>query len=236
MDSTTIDAIRAHANAEYPRESCGVVVDGVYRPCRNIAATAAEHFIIDPEDYMAAEDAGTVEFIVHSHPNAGCKPSQADRVSCEASGVPWLIVGVPDGVAGDVEALAPAGYVAPLLGRSYAHGILDCYSLIRDWYAQELGIELPMFEDRRDDWWKNGGNLYVENLERCGFRRVSLKEIRRGDMVLMQIRSNVPNHGGVYLGDGTILHHLENRLSSRDLYDGYFQQVTVLIARHKDAP
>lgn len=72
MRQKTIDAIMAHAAAEYPRECCGVVAQKSrverYFPCRNLAAEPTEHFHLSPEDYAAAEDWGTVVAIVHSHP------------------------------------------------------------------------------------------------------------------------------------------------------------------------
>jgi cell wall-associated NlpC family hydrolase len=43
--------------------------------------------------------------------------------------------------------------------------------------------------------------------------------------------SKVPNHGAVYLGDGRIGHHQQNRLSSIDIYGGYYQKMTSKILR-----
>ncbi|WP_164135405.1 NlpC/P60 family protein, partial [Stenotrophomonas maltophilia] len=74
----------------------------------------------------------------------------------------------------------------------------------------ELGINLPNY-NRIDGWWDNGGNLYVDNFEDAGFYPV--KDLKIGDMIVMQINANVPNHAGVYLGDGLTGHHLYGRLS-----------------------
>ncbi|WEU67280.1 C40 family peptidase [Xanthomonas phage JGB6] len=131
-------------------------------------------------------------------------------------------------------AIEPSGYVAPLVGREFHHGILDCYTLVRDYYQQEMNITLKDYE-RADGWWERGENLYMKNLEDCGFYQVSEREIKVGDMILMQIRSNEPNHAGVYLGDGLFLHHLYGRLSSRDVYGGYWRDATRFVVRHKDA-
>lgn len=50
MKPATLDAIRAHALAGYPHEICGLVciIKGKekYTPCRNMAETASEHFVL----------------------------------------------------------------------------------------------------------------------------------------------------------------------------------------------
>lgn len=232
MNATLLKQIRDHANAEFPRESCGVitVVKGRQRyvPCRNIA-DGNDHFQIHTDDYAAAEDAGTVTHIVHSHPNGSPEPSEADRVSCEATGLPWVIVNAPDG---HYHEFAPSGYAAPLVGRQFSHGVLDCYSLLRDYYQRELGIEVMDF-DRDAEWWTKGGNLYLENFEKAGFVEVSQEDLKPHDILLMQIGSPVPNHAAIYLGDEIILQHCMNRLSSRDVYGGYWQRCVMKVVRHR---
>ena len=231
LDDLTLAQVRLHAQDDYPRESCGLVViergRQVYLRCRNLAQ-GTEHFIIDPADYAAAEDRGAVALVVHSHPNLPPTPSQPDMVGCEASGLPWLIVSWPTGA---VHQFAPTGYQAPLTGRVFAHGLLDCYSLIRDYYWLTLGIQLPDFP-RVDDWWHKGQNLYMEGFESAGFVRVD-GEPRLHDGLLMQMRSPVPNHGAVYVGDGYVLQHLVGRLSSRDVYGGWLQKHHTHTLRHR---
>lgn len=219
----------ALAREQYPREACGlvVVVAGRERwwPCRNVAESD-QHFVVDPADYAAAEDAGTIVAVVHSHCGIGPEPSEADRVACEASGLEWHIVSVPNC---RWESLRPSGYQSPLVGRPFVHGILDCYSLVRDWYHRERGILLPDY-DRGVEWWTRGGNLYLDHFREAGF--VEVDDLQPGDSVLMQICSPVPNHAAVYLGDNLILHHLQDRLSSVDVFGGYYLKHTVRKVRY----
>lgn len=241
MKKSAVEAAKLHAIREYPRESCGVVIVRKgrqrYIPCRNMGADVREGFSINAEDMINAEHQGEIVGIVHSHPDGSPEPSDADRVACEVHGVEWLIlnVGVVDGqvVCGKTKSIKPAGFELGYVGRNFHYGTVDCQTLVLDWYAREMGINLAKVESEFG-WWNKGQNLYVENYTKQGFVPVS-GEPRVGDLVLMQIRSPVANHAGIYVGDGCILHHLMDRLSSRDLYDGYFQEVTVGIARHKDA-
>lgn len=237
MKAETLDAVRAHAVADYPREACGLVavVKGRerYIPCRNQATTPSEHFILHPEDYANADEQGELVAVVHSHPDVPARPSEADKVACESSGLPWLIVAVSADGAGELVEIEPCGYEAPLVGRTFAHGILDCYTLVQDWYKLELGIILPNF-DRPDNWWNEGGDLYMQHFAEAGCARAR-GPLQRGDIILMAIRARVANHAAVYLGDGLMLHHLYGRLSSRDVYGGMWAEKTMLIVRHKGA-
>lgn len=222
-------AALAHARRDYPREACGLVVfaegRATYRPCRNLAEGDGQ-FVLDPQDYAAAEDTGEVVGVVHSHCGVPATPSQADLVMAERGSLPWHIVSLPTETW---HVFQPQGYRAPLIGRAFVHGVLDCYSLIRDWYLQERGIELPDY-DRRDEWWRRGGNLYLQHFREAGF--VDGAELHHGAVLLMQIASDVPNHGAIYLENGTILHHIHGRLSSREVYGGYWRKHTVKVLRH----
>jgi proteasome lid subunit RPN8/RPN11 len=240
MNPKTKEDMVAHAISEYPKEACGLIIVSKgkekYIPCKNMAKNQNDHFILDPEDYANAEDAGEVLGIFHSHPDQSSKPSEADRVSCEQSGLPWYIVSIYRDESGDVKvhdefAFEPVGYKPPLIGRTFHHGVLDCYSIIRDWYQENKGITFNDYK-RQDNWWNEGFDLYLDNLEKDGFERV-FDDLKVGDIILMQIRGKKPNHAGVYVGDGLFIHHMYGRLSSKDVYGGYWQEVTVSYWRLK---
>lgn len=226
-----------HAAVEAPRECCGLLLDGgdglYYRPARNLAAGPAGHdrFTLDPEAWLTADTFGPAVAIVHSHPNASANPSMADRVGCERSGLPWLIVGWPSGA---VVQLDPEGWQAPLEGRAFHHGVLDCYTLVQDWYRREWNLLLPDFE-REDGWWERGRglNLYRDGLAAAGFELVDTDQPQRGDGLLMRVLSEVENHAAVYLGDGMMLHHPYGQLSRRERWDWPWQRRTTAVVRHR---
>jgi len=243
MDARTLDAFKAHAIAEYPRECCGVgiVFKGreLYVACENVSPDGAQ-FTMSCDDFTAASDKGEVVAICHSHPNMPPQPSQADLVECEAAGAyEWHIINVQadaDGnvFCGDMHSFKPTGYEAPLVGRHFFHGTLDCYTLVRDYYKREHGIEIPDFP-REDSWWNKGQNLYRENFIKAGFRELKEgEEVRPGDAFLMTMQSTVENHAAIYIGDNMILHHYWGRLSSRDPYLGYWRENTTVTLRHRE--
>ena len=84
-----------HAKTLLPDESCGLVIDKngkqEYYPCKNIAIEGANSFTIDPEDWAAAEETGTVLYICHSHPNGDLTASEEDIKNCDFLGLSWFI-------------------------------------------------------------------------------------------------------------------------------------------------
>lgn len=222
-----------HAKEEYPKEAVGLVhvIKGKnrYFKCQNLAETPDEHFILNPKDYLEAEKKGEIIAVVHSHPKTNPAPSPADKVACEASGLPWFIVNPNTETWGEYK---PEGWELAYVGREFSHGIVDCYSLVRDFYKREFKLQLNDY-NRRDQWWEKGENMYLDNFAKEGFKETTLEQIAYGDLFLMQLESPVPNHAGIYLGDGVVLHHVQGRLSSRDVYGGYYQKVTAKVLKHE---
>lgn len=246
------DQITAHAQEEYPNECCGVIIGGRYYPCTNIAPDPANAFEIDPAEWVALSELGEVGAIVHSHPNGNAEPSEVDRVQMGLHGVDWVIVGLGHTPTGakycDIKTHKPTTYTAPLLGREYHHGVQDCYSLVRDYYSRELGIELPDFA-RIDEWWENEHHepLYQNNFAKAGFVAVDGTP-QKHDVILCRVgRTHHINHALIFVGDGKlnsettpdcvgdclVLHHPHGRLSVREIYGESWQKRTALVVRHR---
>ncbi|EPK3834051.1 NlpC/P60 family protein [Providencia stuartii] len=227
------ELIFEHVKAEYPKEACGVICQKSrakkYFPCRNLSDNPTEHFELSPEDYALAEDWGEPIAIVHSHCGDGVttQPSEIDKLQCDATGLPWVIASWPEG---DIRVIQPRGE-RELEGRPFVLGYADCWSLIMDYYRQKHGIELHNYSVDRH-WWEEGENLYMDNYQKAGFVDVA-GEPKEGDMVIMQVQADVPNHAGV-ISNGMLLHHLYGQLSRLVPYSDYWRDRTVKIVRRKE--
>ena len=214
------EALR-HAKEEDPKEACGllVVIKGKekYKRCRNMAADQKDMFIINTDDWVEIEKLREIVAVVHSHPTTSPELSEADKVSCEKTKLKWWVV--QPNLEEWVE-YEPCGYKAPLISRKWVWGVNDCWSLCRDYYREELGIVLRDWKrpNNPDDFLKNP--MFEDCFVDTGFHELMPNEdLKKNDLLLMSIGSDGLNHIGVYLDNNILLHHLQNRLSSRDLLD-----------------
>lgn len=230
---SALDAAREHARAVFPHESCGFITGDAYIACENAHPTPETHFIINDARFDDAMMNGTVKAIVHSHPYGPMYPSQLDMVQQIQTDVPWVIIMLNEDVVAHTIAWGDALPIAPVISRPFLHGVMDCYSMIRDVYRlgrDELlkqGIHWPLDPillaevPREDEWWKGDDDLYMSRFEQWGFQRITRSEARAGDAFLMAVgntRTNPHkriNHGGVLLEHDQVLHHLPIRISAR---------------------
>lgn len=231
------EIFKTHALKDAPREACGLVaiIKGKqhYYECKNLSASDGD-FILCPEDYRKVEDfvssnSGDIFAVLHSHPTTKAKPSMADLAGCELSGLEWSIYSP---VIDEWFSFVPTGYKAPLIGRVFKHGVFDCYSALRDWYQLNFGIVLKDF-DRKQYWWENGDNLFMDNFREAGFEEVKDMSLEVGDVLLINFSSFVVNHCAVYIGNDKVFHQTMNRLSSREIYGGWLKKNTRTKLRYR---
>ena len=227
--------IAAHMAAAYPREGCGLVVDGRFVPVENTAEGADEFAM--PADTVLRYP--RIDAVIHSHPDGPDCPSEADMRGQLAMAVPWGLCTV----SADKDVSRPwywgaDEFTPPLVGREFRHGPSgsdgagDCYALIRDWYRLERGAILPEFP-RSDGWWNDGLNLYADHFREAGFRDamtalypdISILDAQPADwdketaISVMNdfMQSYSENHAGIMTGGSQlILHHLSGRLSRQE--------------------
>jgi len=233
IEDKIIAEITHHAAHVFPEECCGLVIDngGVlqYIECENKSHQPENSFLIDPLVY--ARCANNVKFIVHSHPNRSPQPSEADKASSERAGIPFLIMSYP---TCEVSNYYPTGYKTPLEGRQFVYSVMDCFTLVKDYYSQVLNIEIPDRQRKPYGWWNESGaeSYIMSDYEKWGFKKVDF--LKSGDLIIMQLQGHAPNHAAVYLGDGIILHQTLNTVSRREQYGNYWRKNTVCYLRHNE--
>lgn len=235
------EAAKAHARAAFPEESCGFIVDGAYVPVENVAADPSKHepdnkdcgcrlcaFKISKAD--TAKYLPSAQMILHSHPDGPVYPSKRDMQGQFDTAVPWGIIALDKDRIGDPITWGDQLPVKPILGRTFMHGVTDCYSLIRDTFRlghdelKRMGITdqwpyapIILKDAARDDaWWNHEDNFYNDLPPSFGWVPISMEEARPGDLFLIKIRTDKFNHAGVMIADDLILHHLPQRFSRRE--------------------
>jgi proteasome lid subunit RPN8/RPN11 len=227
--------IRKYAIAEYENdchEACGLLLsDGEVYPCENKSESPQTEFVIESSAYAKLERERGVACIWHSHTNGNSKFTAADVDLINRS---QKILVLYDVYTNEFYEADPSGKT-PLIGRQFLYGIYDCYSLIRDYYQQERGIEIPNYPRSSDNpvWDKAEWDWIDSEYERVGFR--SVKQLEVGDVLAMSIGRNAKgiNHLAIYLGEDKFMHQLHDRKSNIDVWGGSWNSYTIKYLRYK---
>jgi len=207
-----------YAKEQAPKEACGLlaIINGekTFWPCKNLAETTHEFFMLDPEDWAECEDTGEILGVIHSHPQGPAIASEADKASCEHIGFPYYIYSINQDHWICIE---PTGWKAPsLIGRKFIWGKYDCWSIVTDWYEENLKIKIPYLERTKkiSDF---SENPYFEKalLERKFIKQPTNKTFKKGDVLLFLGAKGKASHVAVYIGDSMILNHNLRSLSCR---------------------
>lgn len=88
------------AEQKAPEEMCGLVLEenGIEKfiQVKNIAENKKSHFKIDPITLVSYQLKSKIKYIVHSHYDQKCSPSDHDINNCNSMGIPYLIVSYPN--------------------------------------------------------------------------------------------------------------------------------------------
>ena len=95
-----LDIIYKAAEQAAPEEMCGLIIekDGneEFINCENFAENKLNEFKIDPKTFVMYQLISKIKYVVHSHYNQDCHPSEVDKKQCREVGIPYLIVSYPD--------------------------------------------------------------------------------------------------------------------------------------------
>jgi proteasome lid subunit RPN8/RPN11 len=227
--------IKLHALAEKPKECCGIITQHVHR-CRNISDNPEHHFKISPEDYVVAVKDGAVTAFYHSHLE-NPEFSQFDIQNSELHKLPIVLYCIKTDAFSEY---TPQGFQLPYTGRGYIHGKVDCFTLIRDYYANEKNIFITdithpyrYVEDKKNHPENTKSypvlfNHFIEN------NFIEVFNARSSDVLLMKtpfIPS--PVHCAIFMNNNVILHHPFQGVSCSAPYSNFWKARTVHIMRHR---
>lgn len=231
LESPAFEAFRAHCFMNTHEETCGLFVLKAgaieFVPCDNHAYDKMNSFLIHPVDFVRCSDEGDVVAVGHSHVVGTSEPSAEDKLNSENCLLPFIIF-QPEALT--VATYEPNGEARPLLGRTWTLGVSDCYTLARDYYKTH-GVILKDYV-RNDIACLKTESLFLKYFEENDFIEV-FDGPKEHDGILIQVYANIANHCAVMIEGNMILHHLQNRLSCREPWGGYWKRHTLKVLRHK---
>jgi len=124
-----------------------------------------------------------------------------------------------------------------LLGFPWEMNERDCFTLVREFYEQNFGIQIQNIA-RPNDWNSDTldliGRLYATN----GFFKVTdmWDDLRPADILACSVQSGNPNHLAIYIGNNELLHHRLGVNSSVETLRPFWRMTTGYILRHPDVP
>ncbi len=235
MNDELLQQIINHAQRAFPLEACGLLLHTSYGlqvlECANQSHEPELSFLIDPLIYVAYSD--RLAAVYHSHPNRSPEPSPADIASAERCNVPFLIVSYP---TEQLYTYTPQGKLpAPYEGRHFVYGVMDCLSLVADYYQHELNISLNHGQRKHWQWWLEAEHqhAFVNGFKAAGF--VEVTELQKHDVIIMTLGGGpCPQHAAIYQDDSLILHHPSVGTPSRiEMYGQYWRQATHCFLRYR---
>lgn len=224
--------IKDHAFEERPKECCGLLIllsnqSIEAHRCRN-EETKDDKFKINPEDYLTASQKGKIMGVYHSHTNDLESFSQKDKYFSKLHGLKYVLYNTrfnsffqydPDS--------DPEGYV----GRVFEIGKQDCFGLMKEFYKEELNIDLKNY-NRDSSWEEAKESLFDKHFEKEGF--VKVDDLKKYDCILFKFKKKIfSDHIAIYMGDNKILHHPINGFSKIDFYGEQYKRLTNYTIRHK---
>ena len=182
------------------------------------------------------------------------KFSEFDKIQSEAHELPSILYNVKEDKFFEYE---PTGYKSPYVGRMFQIGSQDCFTLLRDYYKNELGISFDNF--KRDELWSNNltgflkekarevklsprstfiGNLNIllkkEHLVEVTQGQPNVEDMMNYDIILFKYYNlDKPSHCGVYIDGNKILHHPARNYSRIQNYSELLRKQTYSILRHE---
>lgn len=216
--------LQEYSISQFPREACGFILNNnEFITLENIHPEPLSNFLTCPFEYLKYKD--QIKYIFHSHTREDSNkplesyltPSKSDMQNQMLFNVPWVLLACDVNRSTHCEIFGWQIIRDDFIGKTFVHGIRDCYSLVRNYFYKTKGCLLKEIP-RENFWWESDENLYMKSFKSVGFSEVFREnnKFEVNDLLLFKIgRTKSINHAGVYIGNGWMLHHLYHGLSSK---------------------
>lgn len=216
-----LNTIKDHTLSVYPNESVFVIDN-------NDTLHIMDNIANDPENFFEIELGDlydNIKYLIHSHTYKDGDnvtkydgkmvdprmPSKMDMQLQMLLDIEFGIISCNGREVSDI--LQYPDLDGPILGVPYIDGVNDCYSIIRRWFWQNRGVVITE-HPRNFAWYKDEPNIYL-NCFRYGFEEVDINDYQIGDMLIFRL-GRYETHGGIYVGDGKFIHHMNDQLSRKE--------------------
>lgn len=224
-----------HSFRDLPKECCGFILENrrelqVFE-CLNSSASPEIFFSISPQDYAKANLLGKIIAVYHSHPKGGYF-SEYDKTNSINHNLPFILYCVKSNSFSFFD--SSLSCFSRLLGRKFSLENSNCFTLVKDFFEEELNIKINEYKATEDEI-RNNINFFEANYEKEGFLKVdNLDGIRRHDVILMKKKGEkFSSHVAIYLGKDLILHQPLNAFSRVESYSNVHKKLTSFAVRHK---
>lgn len=235
------EEIKTHALMHPSEEVCGVlyeIPDGIaVMHLPNISSEKQHSFLISPYDYLQIEKSGRkIIAVYHSHVNNNCFSEEFDIKASKSHNLPYILYCIR---TNSFKICYPADKIESryhkYLGRKFSLGTNDCFTLIKDFYDKELGINI-LHTSYNNLWYHENPNRIQEEGIKQGFQFLSPETKKQlHDILLFQDKSYLyPRHFGIYLGNNKFLHHPIDCPSLIDKFSDYKLDLMYIIRKSNE--
>ena len=244
INITNLPEWHQHVLDCYPEEACGFVIDGKFKPMKNVAEDPVHDFKIAGKDFLKAAKTKKLQAVIHSHPATFAQldsygnpfdvrtPSMSDLMGQQDTNLPLGIVSCDGEGVSDILWFGLED-PADLEGRVFIHNVYDCFTLVRDYYIKHMNHKMNIYP-RPVNWKDFDKNIYEKNYQSEGLERINTDEteMKPGDIIFFHVMArNYIDHAGIYLGDNKFLHHQYNKLSTVESLDRWMKHIAYVIRK-----
>lgn len=214
-------SIKCIAKSKPNQEVCGLIVKNSAIECKNISQNPQESFVISLSDYLSAAKKGKPEAIFHSHINDKTSASLIDKDTSIKHNLPIITYNLKNDSFDEFNQKRGISYI----GKQFKLGKSDCFTLLREYYQQELGIIIPEL----DIMHKHSSRSTAFN-EPEKFNFIQVNDLKVNDVLIFTENNN--NHILIYLGGNRVLHQPMNSASLIQEIDVSLSDKITKILRH----